>query len=53
MGIITEAFNTQATGTLELLLQQETSLLRNHVKVQMMQGSDSVYPSLQAEVQHE
>jgi hypothetical protein len=41
MGIITEAFNTQATGTLELLLQQETSLLRNHVKVQMMQGSDS------------
>jgi hypothetical protein len=39
--IITEAFNTQATGTLELLLQQEKSLLRNHVHVQMMQGSDS------------
>ena len=41
MPIITEAFNTQATGTLELLLQQEKSLLRNHVHVQMMQGSDS------------
>jgi hypothetical protein len=41
MPIITEAFNTQATGALELLLQQEISLLRNHVQVQTMQGSDS------------
>jgi hypothetical protein len=41
MPLITEAFNTQATGNLELVLQQETSLLRQHVHVQMMQGDDS------------
>ena len=38
---ITEAFNTQATGALELVLQQEVSLLRQHVEVQMMEGDDS------------
>ena len=41
MPLITEAFNTQATGNLELVLQQESSLLRQHVQVQMMEGDDS------------
>jgi hypothetical protein len=38
---ITEAFMTQATGALELVLQQESSLLREHVMVKSMKGEDS------------
>jgi hypothetical protein len=40
-GNISEAFYTQATGALELVLQQEVSLLRQHVVVEMMKGKDS------------
>jgi hypothetical protein len=38
---ITEAFMTQATGALELVLQQESSLLRQQVMVKSMKGEDS------------